>query len=58
MASDSKKVEAFEWLVKKSKETAERMGNDTSETKIREHCKQIAERGELRHEANKHKIKR
>ncbi len=58
MVNDNKKREAFEWLVKQSKETANKLGNDTSETKIREHCKEIAERGERNYEQNKHKIKR
>ena len=44
MASESTKKEAFEWLVRKSCDTARQLGNHVKEEKIRSHCATIAER--------------
>lgn len=43
MASEQTKKDAFEWLVRKSCDTARQLGNHVNEEKIRSHCATIAE---------------
>lgn len=58
MANDKTKSEALEWLVRKSVESAHKMGNYTSETKIREHCIKIADLANKRSDTGENKKRR